>query len=394
MKDTQVKYSIIVPVHNSINYLPSCVETIINQDYKNYELIISDDHSTDGTDIYLNSLVHPNIRIIHPDKRLSMVEHFEWSLAHAEGEWIMFVGGDDGLQSYFFALADKLTCIADKKKIRTITSERAYFFWPGCDAIYGKLAVSYNAIDTIQILNAKFQILLALLGFKTYFELPQMYTTSLFKRSIIEEAKQKQNGNLFTTVPPDANLAAISCSLETYYLKSLVPLGWVGTSPGGVIVTMDSFPKNKLSPNKNIGYHLFAGDFALRSCAIYLWNALILTKSLRKQIFNKILFSSFFRTIIFAGVKAEIKTATKINSKPRIFFLKEALQINHINNILVILFSYILTFLYKISGLKKSIYSRFLKLYKHSFKITEHFYDDNIVTFNDMSHKINKEFLS
>ena len=392
MKNSQLKYSIIVPVHNGINYLPSCVETIINQDYKNYELIISDDHSTDGTDMYLNKLVHPNIRIIHPDKQLSMVEHFEWSLSHAQGEWIMFVGGDDGLQSYFFALAEKLTKIADEKKIRTITSERAYFFWPGCEAIYGKLAVSYYAIDTVQVLNTKIQALWTLLGFKTYFELPQMYTTSLFKRSLIEEAKQKQNGVLFSTIPPDANLAAISCSLEAYYLKSLIPLGWVGTSPNGVVITMESVPKNKLSPNANIGYHQLSGDFALRSCSIYFWNALIMTKSLRKQIFNKILSSHFFRTIIFSGVLAEIKSSTKIDAKPRILFFEEMLHINHCNKVLVEMYSYILPCFYKMAFIKNAIYSRFIKLYRSSFIKNESWEKETVLNLNKISLKINREF--
>ena len=51
-----MKYSIIIPVHNGLKYLPTCIETIINQDYDNYELIISDDNSTDGTKEFLNSL--------------------------------------------------------------------------------------------------------------------------------------------------------------------------------------------------------------------------------------------------------------------------------------------------------------------------------------------------
>ena len=50
------KYSIILPARNGFNYLPTCINTIIDQNYNDYELIISDDHSNDGTKQYLNNL--------------------------------------------------------------------------------------------------------------------------------------------------------------------------------------------------------------------------------------------------------------------------------------------------------------------------------------------------
>ena len=122
------KYSIIIPVNNVINYLPGAIESIISQDYNNYELIISDDSSTDGTAEYVDTLSHHAIRVIHTPKRMTTAEHFDWALTHAKGEWCIFVGGDDGLQPYFFILADKLTDIATTKNIRAIVIRRAYFF--------------------------------------------------------------------------------------------------------------------------------------------------------------------------------------------------------------------------------------------------------------------------
>ena len=97
-----LKYSIIIPVRNGIQYLPSCINTILVQKYSNYELIISNDHSTDGTKEYLDTLSNnKNIKIIEPAEPLSMTEHWEWALSHATGEWQIFVGQDDGLQHYF-----------------------------------------------------------------------------------------------------------------------------------------------------------------------------------------------------------------------------------------------------------------------------------------------------
>lgn len=76
------KYSIIIPVNNVINYLPSTIESIISQNCTNYELIVSDDSSTDGTAEYIDSLHYPTIKVLHTPSRFSVAEHFDWAQKH------------------------------------------------------------------------------------------------------------------------------------------------------------------------------------------------------------------------------------------------------------------------------------------------------------------------
>ncbi|UTC90780.1 glycosyltransferase family 2 protein [Treponema denticola] len=262
------KYSIIIPVNNVINYLPGAIESIISQDYNNYELIISDDSSTDGTAEYVDTLSHHAIRVIHTPKRMTTAEHFDWALTHAKGEWCIFVGGDDGLQPYFFILADKLTDIATTKNIRAIASRRAYFFWNGCQAEYGDKAVVYSAEQKVYVCNSKKEALKALYEKKDYFELPQMYTTSLFHTSLIDDIRKKQGGKFLTHEISDANMAALSTVYEKQYLQCEIPIGWVGTSPKTIrlnenfadLVTKD-IPK-------------VCGDYRLGSLSLYFWSAL------------------------------------------------------------------------------------------------------------------------
>ncbi len=385
-----MKYSIIIPVHNSISYLPTCVETIINQNYYDYELIISDDNSTDGTDVYLSSLDHPNIKIICPPRRLSMVEHFEWSLNHAKGKWIMYVGGDDGLQSYFFSLAEELTKIAGDKNIRVIMSDRAYYFWPGCEILYGNLALDYTSIATVKILNSTYQSMLALFGFQTYFELPQMYSNSLFRKDIIEEVKLGNMGNFFSTIPPDSNLAAIACSQEKKYIKSKVPLGWIGTSPGGVIFSMNSYSNDKLFLSSKIKYHSFAGNFALRSCSVYYWNALISTAYLRKSYINRVLTSKIFRTLLFSSILAEIRLPAKIDSESQLKIFWETVRINKLNKVFIVSSSYLFSFLHKLYNKLVNIYMNYLKNSNPYFKRTLYWDKDKSYNLATISIEISK----
>lgn len=305
-----MKYSIIIPSFNGLDYLTSCIESIFFHKYSNYEIIVSDDNSTDGTSEYLNGLKYENLKILKTPHRMSMTEHWEWALSHAEGEWCIFVGQDDGLQPYFFELSDILTDYALKINCRTITSERAYYFWPNCDHVYGNAHVSYTAIPLVMRKSTVLSAFQALTGVFFYFNLPQMYTTSLFHRSILDEARAKQGGRVFVTHPQDANLAAIACSLDRYYIKSLVPLGWVGTSPksAGMAITSPSrdsanlrniyLEKIRSSP---LAYCSLIGEFSLDSAILYFWGALLQTKTLRGALINRVLHSKLFKYIIFCA---------------------------------------------------------------------------------------------
>lgn len=92
--------SLIVPVYNTEKYIRECVESIINQTYKNWEVIIIDDGSTD----YSPSICDEFTRI---DSRIKVIHQANGGLSAArnaglnlsQGEYIMFVDSDDVLPS-------------------------------------------------------------------------------------------------------------------------------------------------------------------------------------------------------------------------------------------------------------------------------------------------------
>jgi|GEM_PF-1114157 glycosyltransferase involved in cell wall biosynthesis len=317
--DRRIKYSIIVPTFNGYEYLKDCVRTILNQDFINYELIISDDHSTDSTPHFLSSIRDNRVRILHTQTRLSMAEHWEWALGHAKGEWLLFVGQDDGLMPYFFPLAEKLTALADLRGIRIIASRRAYFFWSGCEGTYGDIALSYFARDLVVEKSLGWMAFKALTGAIDYFEIPSMYTTSLFRREIPAQARLRQGGTLFVTHPQDANLAAIGCSLSRKCLYSYIPLGWVGSSPksAGLAVT-DA--KNRENQQVRSSYlesvrasrlvlHSRIGDFSIGSTILYFWGALLSTSKVRfSPLFDRVLRSRLIGRIIVFAAAVELES--------------------------------------------------------------------------------------
>jgi glycosyltransferase involved in cell wall biosynthesis len=399
------KYSIIIPSRNGGKYLPHCVTTIINQEYDNYELILSDDHSTDGTSAYLSAIVHPNVTVIQPPEELSMTEHWEWALSHAYGEWLIFVGQDDGLQPYFFRLADRLTEIANKANLRTIMSERAYFFWQDCEFVYGDVAVEYHARNATKFHNCRYEAIKALIGLQAYFNLPEMYTTSLFHRDIISEAKRKQQSRLFLTHPQDANLAAIACSLEDRYLMSSIPLGWVGSSlkSAGMAVgsqesSLDASEKsNALNSLKKeyvgkinksaLEYNYLAGDFLFGNVSIYFWQAFLQTQNLRGSLENRILKSKLFKAILFCRVLNEVNSSG--NSALRLPMFKEILKRNQCSFVLINLGSKVSSLIAGIILLSGSVIRKVLQMLSSGINYTVAWSDDASMDMLKASSQVN-----
>lgn len=337
MSNRKVKYSFVLPVYNGLTYLETCIKTVISQNYEDCELVIVDDCSTDGTREYLRDLDDERIKVVFQERNLGAIGNFSDAINYASGEWVMFLGVDDGLQSYFFELADKLTDICEREKLRVIASSRAHFFWEGAAELQGKKAVQYTARKEFSILNSQKEVYLALFGAQAYFELPQMYSNSLFHKTLIEEAKGKQGGDLFVTIPPDANLASIALSLEPKYLKSFIPLGWVGTSS-----SRTEYPGKDSDDNgvisDGITFKLVAGKPALGSLCIYLWNALLSTSSLRADSKNKRLESRFFKVLLLSSACAELRKRGVINQRKELF--DNVLAYNSISPALIKILSY------------------------------------------------------
>ncbi len=90
------KVSIIVPVYNVEKYLNKCINSIINQTYKNIEIIIINDGSTDNSEKIIKEYLKKEDRIIYIRKKnggLSSARNA--GIEVANGEYICFVDSDD-----------------------------------------------------------------------------------------------------------------------------------------------------------------------------------------------------------------------------------------------------------------------------------------------------------
>ena len=96
--------SIIVPVYNTIDYIQDCIDSIISQTFQDFELILVDDGSTDGSDKVcdLNASKNASIRVIHQNN--AGVSKARWAgFKNANGKYICFVDSDDTLDADYLS---------------------------------------------------------------------------------------------------------------------------------------------------------------------------------------------------------------------------------------------------------------------------------------------------
>ena len=108
--------SIIIPAYNIENYIERCLETVQNQTYRNLQIILVDDGSTDRTGEIIDAISERDSRVLAVHNKNQGVSSARNSgLDIAEGEYIGFVDGDDIIEPdmYQKMLEEAITYKAD-----------------------------------------------------------------------------------------------------------------------------------------------------------------------------------------------------------------------------------------------------------------------------------------
>lgn len=96
IKMSSPSVSVIIPVYNVEKYLEKCVESVLNQDFSDYEIILIDDGSVDNSGVIADKLAENNskITVIH-QKNMGQGGARNTGIQKAAGEYLLFVDSDD-----------------------------------------------------------------------------------------------------------------------------------------------------------------------------------------------------------------------------------------------------------------------------------------------------------
>jgi Glycosyl transferase family 2 len=220
------KYTVIIPVKNGAETIEHTIRTCLRQTYPNFEIVVSDNCSDDGTRQVVERIADRRIRYINPGRRLSMSGNFEYSLAHAGEGYVMFIGADDGVMP---GAIERVSQIAIQTGAKAIASRMATYVWPNFPdpKIRGRLQFAWRR-DGVEVRRSEEWLQRALDFDDLYvFELPSVYC-GFVHTDVIEKARK--DGKYFRSITPDAYSAFATATTVDRYAFSLAPFVIAGAS--------------------------------------------------------------------------------------------------------------------------------------------------------------------
>lgn len=205
-----LKVSVIIPLYNGEKYIQRCLDSVYDQDFNEYEIIVVNDGSTDGSVAILekNQKTHPELSVVHQTNHGQGYARNR-ALEKARGDYILFLDADDYLEP---------TTLRDTaRKIQEDKADVVHFGWrysgperPGAST-YLSPTVAYNH-DT-KLVGAACDKLLSMTHFYS--------VNNLYRKSFLDAENIRYGegyiyeDNLFMTLV--ANRASCISLLHTPY---------------------------------------------------------------------------------------------------------------------------------------------------------------------------------
>ena len=126
---SNILVSVYIPTYNDIHYLRECVKSVLSQSYKHLEIVIADDGSRDGTEIYIKNLMKLDSRVKYFKSHKNegqLISHRKY-INECRGEILTILQSDD-----FYS--DRL--LIEKSVQKFATDEKLSMTWSRTKMIY------------------------------------------------------------------------------------------------------------------------------------------------------------------------------------------------------------------------------------------------------------------
>lgn len=202
----EIILSVIIPVYNTGEYLRRCIESVLNQSFKNIEVILINDGSTDNSgdicDEY--SINDSRVKVIHKENEgVSIARNI--GLDKAKGQYIGFVDSDDWLDRDMY-----------QSMINNAYSNKADIVICDSNTIYDK---KRRVIDTISLLNKSKSIDSCSISKELLLNLAGSVWRGIYKKKLINDNNIRFPEGLKLSEDRVFNILAIGYSNSIYYDK-------------------------------------------------------------------------------------------------------------------------------------------------------------------------------
>jgi len=229
-----MKFSVLLPTRNRLDLLKYAVETVLRQDYGNWEIVISDNDSGEDVAGYVRSIGDPRIRYFRTDRLVPVTDNWNNAIEKSTGDYVIMLGDDDGLVKGYFRMA--LNLIESYGEPDVIYVNSYLYAYPGVlpdhpDGYlrpYGYPAVFGSARDPFFLQPSRARELVrASMDFRLLFGFNMQY--SLVSRRIIQSLANR--GPFYQSPFPDYYATNVLFLTAGRILVCPTPLVVIGISP-------------------------------------------------------------------------------------------------------------------------------------------------------------------
>lgn len=128
LRSTQPLVSVVMPMRNAESFLPDSVGSILRQTYRNFEFVILDDDSSDGSADAVKSFNDKRIRLLRNERQMGVAESLNRGLEEARGKYIARMDADD--ISMPERLARQVAYLEENTSIAAVGTRVAFFGGP------------------------------------------------------------------------------------------------------------------------------------------------------------------------------------------------------------------------------------------------------------------------
>jgi glycosyltransferase involved in cell wall biosynthesis len=124
-----MKISVLLPTRDRLGLLKLAVESVLRLEDEDWELVISDNDSTEDVEGYVASLNDSRVVYVRTSRLLAVTENWNNALQHSSGDYVIMLGDDDALLSSYFKRTRRL--IADFDRPQVIYHNALVYAYPG-----------------------------------------------------------------------------------------------------------------------------------------------------------------------------------------------------------------------------------------------------------------------
>ena len=236
-KKKEPLFTVIIPVKNRANYLYYTLQTCIIQDYRNFQVIVSDDGSTDNLKEVVEeaSRIDSRIKYVSPNNGLGigMRDNFEYALNLISEGYVIALGGDDGLLPQSIS---KMAKILEDTKQSVISWSAPIYTYPGAGietsqlmlyTKFGRLKRGYKILSSSEFLKRQ----AINLNYLSDIYSPMFYVKGAVLIDIIKKVKERSPEKRFYVCPtPDGYSGIVIAGEIKSYVHSNEPFSIFGLS--------------------------------------------------------------------------------------------------------------------------------------------------------------------